>query len=335
MSSRPKSLHLQPSDDDVEVDLFGDVFEALLDEDDMEALLDEIENGKIVIDLKSSPKKKKRQDFFERVAELKSFKEKHGHMNPACRGVTRSLHLFCRNTRQARRDMIAGKKGDRRVLNDDRIAALDAIGFDWRNDDLRKDGSNEVEKGTNWLKSYPVIPYSPLAQALTSKDPRLIAVRSPSDNIAATISFESSDLNECNSVSTTDLDFLDDLDNLAHDEMLSIFKYNVGAEVDLLSLAERVESDSLTKESTVVDWDATYKLPFHDSPMEQFMTASKTTRGVSKTVKKLDRKENNIKTGSLKFSRKRSSKTPTAAIPDNDKMHCSSLTPQVKRACIR
>jgi hypothetical protein len=334
MSSGPESLRLQPADNDVEVDLFGDVLDALIDEDDLEALLDEIENDKIVIDLKSSPKKKKRQDFFDRVDELKSFKEKHGHMNPACRGVTRSLHLFCRNTRQARRDMIAGKKGDRRVLNDDRIAALDAIGFDWRNDDLRKDGSNEVEKGTNWLKSYPVIPYSPLARALTSKDPRSnsIAVRSPSDNIATAISFESSDLNECNSVSTTDLDFLDDLDNLAHDEMLSIFKYNVGAEVDLLSLAERVESDSFTKESTIVDWDAAYKSPFHDSP--QLMTASKTTRGVSKTVKKLERKENNIKKGSLK-NRKRPSKTPTAAIPDNDKMHCSSLTPQVKRACIR
>lgn len=328
MSSRPTSVRLQP---DAEVDLFGDVLEALPDEDDLEALLDEIENDQIVLDLKFSPKKKKRRDFFERVDELKLFTAKHGHMDVGTRGVYRSLHLFCRNTRQARRDMIAGKKGDRRVLNDDRIAALDAIGFDWRNDDLCKDVSNEVEKWTNWLKSYPVIPYSPLAQ-LTLKDPRSnsIAICSPSDNIAAAMSFESSDLKECNSVSTTDLDFLDDLDNLAHDEMLSIFKYNVGAEVDFLSLAERVESDSFTKESTVVDWDDACKFPFHDSPIEQLMGASKTMRGVSKTVHKLDRKENIVKKGSLKSSRKR--------IPDNDKMHCSSLAPIIKKAriaCIR
>ena len=321
MSSRPKgSLRLQPADDNAEVDLFGDVLEALLDEDDLEALLNEddleallVEDDQIIVDLKSSPKKKRR-NFFERVEELKAFKAKHGHMLVGCRGEDRSLHLFCRNTRQARRDMIAGKKGDRRVLNDDRIAALDAIGFDWRNDDLREDGSNEVERGTNWLKSYPVTPYSALAQALTSRDPRSnsIAVRSQSDNIAAAISFESSDLNECNSVSTSDLDFLDDLDNLAHDEMLSIFKYNVSAEVDLLSLAERVESDSLGKESTIVDWDAAFKL-HGDSPMEQFMTASKIARGASKTVKKLD---NDVKKGSLKPSRKRPSKTLTATFLD-------------------
>ena len=58
--------------------------------------------------------------------------------------------------RQARRDMVAGKKRGSYSLNKDRIADLDAIGFDW-------------QSHNTWTKkSNPIVPNSQLAQALTS-----------------------------------------------------------------------------------------------------------------------------------------------------------------------
>ena len=68
-------------------------------------------------------------NFFDRVNELKVFKERHGHLNIR-KKEDRSLYGFCNNLRGTRRDMISGK-GSRRKLTEDRIAALDAIGFNW------------------------------------------------------------------------------------------------------------------------------------------------------------------------------------------------------------
>jgi hypothetical protein len=68
--------------------------------------------------------------FFARVDELKAFKVKNGHLNVA-KKVNPSLYDFCKNMRQARRDMMSGK-GTTYKLTEDRIAALDAIGFDWK-----------------------------------------------------------------------------------------------------------------------------------------------------------------------------------------------------------
>ena len=71
-----------------------------------------------------------RMDFFDRVDDLKAYKENHGHLHVGC-NEDQSLYNFGCNVRKAQRDMMSGK-GTRRILTDDRIAALDAIGFDWK-----------------------------------------------------------------------------------------------------------------------------------------------------------------------------------------------------------
>jgi hypothetical protein len=63
-------------------------------------------------------------NFLARVDELRAFKEKHGHLK--VREVEdRSLYGFCSNMRRAWKG-----KGTHR-LDNGRIAALDAIGFEW------------------------------------------------------------------------------------------------------------------------------------------------------------------------------------------------------------
>jgi len=77
----------------------------------------------------SKPKVDKKRDFFDRVDELKAYKDEHGHLNVRQK-ENQSLYNFCKNLRGTRRAIILGK-GTLRKLTDVRIAALDAIGFDW------------------------------------------------------------------------------------------------------------------------------------------------------------------------------------------------------------
>ena len=67
--------------------------------------------------------------FFARVDKLRAYKEKHGHLNVGYK-VDPSLYSFCTNMRNARRAIITGK-GTAYKLTEDRITALDAIGFNW------------------------------------------------------------------------------------------------------------------------------------------------------------------------------------------------------------
>ena len=67
--------------------------------------------------------------FFIKVDELNIYKKKHGHLTVRQK-EDQSLHDFCCNMRRSRRAIILGK-GTRSKLTDERIAALDAIGFDW------------------------------------------------------------------------------------------------------------------------------------------------------------------------------------------------------------
>ena len=76
------------------------------------------------------PKLKQNINFFDRVDKLKAYKEKHGHLHVDCKEDP-SLYGFCNNMRQARRDMMSGKGRRGYKLDDGRIAALDAIGFNW------------------------------------------------------------------------------------------------------------------------------------------------------------------------------------------------------------
>ena len=79
----------------------------------------------------SEPNKSKQEkNFFSRVDELKAYKDEHGHLNVRQK-ENQSLYGFCFNVRQSR----IGK--GKRTLDDNRIAALDAIGFKWEMVDTR------------------------------------------------------------------------------------------------------------------------------------------------------------------------------------------------------
>lgn len=76
----------------------------------------------------------KAMTFEQRIIHLKRYKDIHGHTNVNIK-EDKSLHSFCRNVR-------SGRRGKRRVgvrMTEDRIAVLDALGFDWK-------GSNTLKK---------------------------------------------------------------------------------------------------------------------------------------------------------------------------------------------
>lgn len=67
-----------------------------------------------------------KKSFAQRIEDLLGYKERHGHMNVKKREDA-SLYEFCNNIRKARKN--PGKS--RTALTDDRIASLDALGFNW------------------------------------------------------------------------------------------------------------------------------------------------------------------------------------------------------------
>ena len=62
--------------------------------------------------------------FDDRMEDLKRFKETHDHANVSIR-EDKSLYQFCASVRNAR------KTGKGTKLTDERIAAFDAMGFNW------------------------------------------------------------------------------------------------------------------------------------------------------------------------------------------------------------
>jgi len=89
---------------------------------------DEVNNGQERNDshLGASRQKRTKKSFDEHLEELKAFKEKHGHVRVTVKH-NKSLGWFCKNMRTARRGT-----GKRRGITEDRIKALDELGFDWR-----------------------------------------------------------------------------------------------------------------------------------------------------------------------------------------------------------
>jgi hypothetical protein len=81
------------------------------------------------VSLNNGQKKKRIMQvrFIDRLEDLKAYKEKHGHLNVS-RKTDKSLYIWCYNIRNARK----GKLG--LTLTADGIAALDAIGFDWKSE---------------------------------------------------------------------------------------------------------------------------------------------------------------------------------------------------------
>ena len=83
-------------------------------------------------EMESAPKKKMmmkkriRKSFEQRIEDLRAYKEKHGHVNVK-QSDDKSLYDFCIQMRRAHNN--PGKSTV--ALTDDRIASLDALGFDW------------------------------------------------------------------------------------------------------------------------------------------------------------------------------------------------------------
>jgi len=91
---------------------------AFITEDRIKAL------DELGFDWAKKTKSGKFKSFDERIEELKVFKEKHGHVRFTME-QNKSLLLFCRNMRAARRG--TGKM----TITEDRIKALDELGFEW------------------------------------------------------------------------------------------------------------------------------------------------------------------------------------------------------------
>jgi hypothetical protein len=77
------------------------------------------------------------KSFQDRVNALSEYKEINGHLNVTIED-NKSLKDWCANIRSARK----GKLGLR--LTADRIAALDAIGFDWRSETKPRSGQRQI-----------------------------------------------------------------------------------------------------------------------------------------------------------------------------------------------
>jgi hypothetical protein len=71
-------------------------------------------------------------NFQDRVKALSEYKKKNGHLNVSL-ADNKSLKDWCSNIRNARNKPAEGKL----KLTANRIAALDAIGFDWRSETTR------------------------------------------------------------------------------------------------------------------------------------------------------------------------------------------------------
>ena len=66
------------------------------------------------------------KSFAQRIEDLRAYKEEHGHVNVR-KSDNKSLYTFCINVRHARKH----PEKSERALTDDRIASLDALGFEW------------------------------------------------------------------------------------------------------------------------------------------------------------------------------------------------------------
>jgi hypothetical protein len=97
-------------------------------------------NGGIPSTVNNGQKKKKNYiNFNDRCEDLKAYKEKNGHLSVREKD-DKSLYYWCRNIRSARRGTGTMK------LTADGIAALDAIGFDWKSETTRT-----REKGISFI----------------------------------------------------------------------------------------------------------------------------------------------------------------------------------------
>ena len=76
----------------------------------------------------------------QRIEDLRAYKEKHGHVNVK-KSEDESLYGFCSHMRRAHDD----PEKSTYTINNDRIASLDALGFEWSNSDTKS-----IAEQTDW-----------------------------------------------------------------------------------------------------------------------------------------------------------------------------------------
>ena len=100
--------------------------------------------------MESAPKKKRIVKSFEqRIDDLRAYKEKHGHVNVK-QSDDSSLYDFCKNMRQARKN----PEKSTMTLSDDRIASLEALGFEWNPDTKKKSFEQRIEELRTYKKKH-------------------------------------------------------------------------------------------------------------------------------------------------------------------------------------
>jgi len=130
---------VQKGDDRDEGDgITGEANAGLLNDDEVN------EQEKNDSHFKAIRQRRAKKSFEERIEELKSFKEKHEHVRVTAKH-DKSLYMFCSHVRCARRG-----KGRRTAITEDRIKALDELGFEW--DDLRKSCQERIDELTRTRK---------------------------------------------------------------------------------------------------------------------------------------------------------------------------------------
>ena len=69
----------------------------------------------------------RKNSFEQRIEDLEAYKEKRGHVNVK-QSEDKRLYNFCNHMRRARNNPEKSKT----LINEKRIASLDALGFGWR-----------------------------------------------------------------------------------------------------------------------------------------------------------------------------------------------------------
>ena len=88
--------------------------------------------------------------FEERIAQLKAFKEQHGHLKVTNK-LDRQLATWCSNMRAARRN----PKSSGLHVSEERIRALDEVGFEWEvSETSRKSSSSSFDRHLAQLKEF-------------------------------------------------------------------------------------------------------------------------------------------------------------------------------------
>ena len=90
--------------------------------------------------------RKTKKSFEQRMDDLRAYKEKNGHVNVKEK-EDKSLYQFCCNMRRARNN----PGNITTLINDDRIASLDALGFEWT---VQEWGAKSFEQRLEDLRLY-------------------------------------------------------------------------------------------------------------------------------------------------------------------------------------